>query len=123
MKLRFRQNSLRLRVNRKEVEELASGASLREELHFPNGSRLTYLLEPFGQGAATASFAEGTIRVAAPGADIKEWAGSEAVGMYFHLSADGTPLKIAIEKDLECLDGAPDEHDAHAFTRKGRSAC
>ncbi len=123
VKLRFRENSLRLRVNRKEVEELAGGLALREEVHFPGDSRLTYLLEPFGQGTATASFTAGIIRIAAPGADVKQWANSDAVGIYFHLSADGIPLKIAIEKDLECLDAPPEEQDPLAFVRDGESIC
>ena len=96
---------------------------MREEVQFPGDSRLTYLLEPFGQGTATASFVAGTIRIAAPGADVKEWANSDAVGIYFHLSADGVPLKIAIEKDLECLDGAPEEQDPFAFARDAESIC
>ncbi len=123
MKLRFRQNSIRLRVNQIEVEELARGLALREEVRFPGGSRLEYLLEPFGQGMASASFVGSTIRITAPGADIKQWAGSDAVGMYFHLTAEGPTLKVAIEKDLECLDGPADEKDAHAFARQSKTAC
>ena len=123
MKLRFRENSLRLRVNQKEVEELAQGLVLREEIRFPGGSRMMYLLEPFGQATATASFADGIIHIAAPGADVKEWANSQAIGMYFHLSADGGPLDIAIEKDLECLDGPEDERDPFAFARAEPSIC
>ena len=123
MKLRFRENSLRLRVNRKEVEELAAGLALREEVHFPGNSRLTYLLEPFSHGVATASFVAGTIRIAAPGDDVKEWANSEAIGLYFHLSADGIPLKVAIEKDLACMDGPLEEHDPLAFARDSNSTC
>lgn len=117
MKLRFRQNSLRLRVNQREVEELASGITLQEDVNFPGSARMRYILEPYGQGMAAASFEGGTIRVSAPGNDVKEWANSEAIGMYFDLPVDGSSLKIAIEKDLECVDGPPEERDPDAFPR------
>ncbi len=37
--------------------------------------------------------------------------------MYFELPANGTVLKIAIEKDLECIEGALEERDPEAFPR------
>jgi hypothetical protein len=116
MKLRFRQNSLRLRVNQREVNELASGIALEEDVSFPGNVRMRYILEPYGQHTA-ASFEGGVIRVSAPGNDVKEWANSEAIGMYFDLPADGSVLRIAIEKDLECADGPPEERDPYAFPR------
>ena len=123
MKLRTRQNSLRLRLNRKEVDELAAGTALQEEVSFPGNSKFIYVLEPFSQGAATASFVDGILSIGAPGADIKDWAHSDAIGIYFNLVADGTHLKIAIEKDLECLDGPEDERDPQAFARGSKPAC
>jgi hypothetical protein len=120
MKLRFRQNSLRLRVNQREVNELASGIALEEDVSFPGNARMRYILEPYGQHT-TASFEGGVIRVSAPGNDVKEWANSEAIGMYFNLPADGSVLKVAIEKDLECVDGPPEDRDPDAFPRSGES--
>jgi hypothetical protein len=121
MKLRFRQNSLRLRVNQREVDELASGIALEEDVSFPGNARIRYILEPYGQHTASASFEGGVIRVSAPGNDVKEWAGSPAIGMYFDLPANGSVLKVAIEKDLECTDGPPEERDPDAFPRSGES--
>jgi hypothetical protein len=121
MKLRFRQNSLRLRVNQREVDELASGIALEEDVSFPGNSRMRYILEPYGQHTAAASFEGGVIRVSAPGNDVKQWANSEAIGMYFDLPADGSVLRVAIEKDLECVDGPPEERDPDAFPRSDRA--
>ena len=120
MKLRFRQNSLRLRVNQREADELASGIALEEDVRFPGNARMRYILEPYGQHTA-ASFEGGVIRVSAPGNDLKEWAQSDAIGMYFDLPTDGSVLKVAIEKDLECTDGPPEERDPHAFPRSGKN--
>src|SRR3954453_20171658 len=121
MKLRFRQNSLRLRVNQREVDELAAGVALQEDVSFPGNARMRYILEPYGQHTP-ASFEDGVIRVSAPGNDVKEWANSVAIGMYFDLPANGSLLRVAIEKDLQCVDGPPEERDPHAFPRSG-NAC
>jgi hypothetical protein len=125
VKLRFRDNSLRLRLNQKEVGLLASGTALREDIHFPGGAVLSYLLEPFSHAAAVASFAEGTIRIAAPGPAVRDWAESAAIGLYYKIPVESqsapasSELRIAIEKDLECLDAPEEERDPDAFARVG----
>ena len=121
MKLRFRANSLRLRVNRREVEALASGQQLRENLRFP-GSELVYTLEPAAQSAARASFEGNTIRVVAPASEVERWSSNDSIGLYFDLETGQEPLRLMIEKDLECVDGPPEEHDPDAFSR-GSKAC
>lgn len=122
MKLRFRNNSLRFRVNRSEVQGLASGAVLREQIHFPGDSRICYTLEA-SRTSAEASFREGVIRIAAPERQVNEWAHGDAIGMYFDFQANGRSLRVAIEKDLECLDGPEEERDADAFPRSLGNNC
>lgn len=117
MKLRFRPNSLRLRVNRREVSQLASGKILREEIHFP-AAQLAYELVPDSSGRSEVQYADGLMRVSAPLAEVTAWAESEIVGLYFEFPGNRTPLKVAIEKDLECVDGPEEEHDPDAFPRK-----
>jgi hypothetical protein len=117
MKLRFRDNSLRLRVNSLEVDKLAAGTVLEEKIEFPGGARILYSL---GQSSAVlpeASFREGVIRVTAPDTQIANWAKSDLIGLYFDVPANGTVLRIAIEKDLECLEAPPEERDPAAFPR------
>jgi hypothetical protein len=123
MKLRFRKNSLRLRVNQSEVGALANGAPLKEEVHFPGGTSLTYVLQAVPEREPDAAFQSGTIRVTAPSSEVRAWASTDNVGLYFELSANGEPLKVAIEKDLVCIDGPPEERDPDAFPRAKASAC
>ena len=117
MKLRFRKNSLRLRVNQREVESLAGGAILTEEVLFPGDARMLYILEPSNQTSHDASFIAGVLRVAAPEDQLREWANNDSVGIYFDLPANGTSLRVAIEKDLECVDASPEDRDPDAFPR------
>lgn len=117
MKLRLRGNSLRLRVNRREAERLASGGALEECVPFPGGASLSYILEPGPDSAPEASFRDGVIRIAAPAAAVRPWASGEEIGIYFDLAAGGASLKIALEKDLECVDLPLEERDPDAFPR------
>lgn len=123
MKLRFRNNSLRLRVNRPEVENLAAGGALEEQVEFPGGARLSYVLESSVQQAAQVSFREGVIRVSAPDWQVKDWARGEAIGLYFQVAGETTVLHVAIEKDLECLDSPAEERDPDAYPRMGGKNC
>jgi hypothetical protein len=121
MKLRFRNNSLRLRLNRPEVENLAAGGSLEEQVDFPGSSRFSYMLEPSQGSVPSASFRDGVIRISAPDWQVKDWAKGDAIGLYFQLAAGGGALKVAIEKDLECVDASTEERDPDAFERAGKN--
>ncbi|HMF78156.1 MAG TPA: hypothetical protein VK604_21035 [Bryobacteraceae bacterium] len=122
MKLRFRGNTLRLRVNQREVMALAEGNALQEQIIFPGENGLSYVLETCAEPAGKASFQQGTIRVSAPSKQVRDWADSSTnVGIYFDLAANGSVLKVAIEKDLECVDGPEDERDPEAFPRELKS--
>ncbi len=122
MKLRFRGNTLRLRVNQREVASLADGRSLEEAIAFPNDARFVYLFEPNAEGERGAAFEHGRIRIQAPLQDVRAWAQGDAVGLYFDLPAGATTLlRIAIEKDLECVDGPPEEYDPYAFPRSAKN--
>lgn len=117
MKLRFRDNSLRLRLNQKEVQQLASGEALTERIYFPGNSDLSYILKSDAGADPHAFYSNGSIQIAAPRKLVSEWAHSEEVGLYFTLATTAEPLKVAIEKDLECIDGPVEERDPDAFPR------
>jgi hypothetical protein len=123
VKLRFRKNTLRLRVNQREVEDLAAGNRLEEVVHFPADARLAYILSPCQGDEPAASLESSTIRISAPQAAVKRWATSEEIGLYFEVPANGTSLQVAIEKDLECLDGPPEEQDPYAYPREVGKSC
>lgn len=121
MKLRFWGNSLRLRVNRREVQSLAAGAALAEHVAFPGDARLDYSLSADPAINPEVRFRNGSIRVLAPRQQVADWAAGDEIGIYFELPADGAMLKVAIEKDLECIDGPPEERDPDAFPRTGKN--
>ena len=117
MKLRFRQDSLRIRLNRHEAQGLAQGAILEEKVHFPGDTDFRYILQGSRIPSPDVSFTDGVIRIRAPQGELKDWASGDSIGLYFDLPAKQTTLRVAIEKDLECVDGSPDEGDPDAFPR------
>ena len=123
MKLRFRKNSLRLRVNQLEVETLAAGSGLREQVHFPGGASLAYVLDIASGSTAGAELENNTIHVSLPAPDVRQWAASGEIGLYFEFPVKEESLKVAIEKDLVCIDGPEEERDPEAFPRMERSTC
>ena len=92
MKLRFRKNSLRLRVNRLEVERLAAGQELAETISFAGGATLDYILTPSAEARWAADFDGKAIRVTAP---LGDWARGVETGFYFDVEPG---LKVAVEK-------------------------
>lgn len=123
MKLRFRNNSLRLRLNRREADVLASGGKLQEEVLFPEGTALCYSLEATTSMQPEASFQHGVIRIAAPNLELRKWAEGSVIGIYFELPASRSLLKIAIEKDLECVEAPLEERDPDAYPRTACESC
>ena len=115
MKLRFRGNSLRLRLNRREVSALAHGETIEESVEFPAGATLSYRLTAATTPAA--NFANGTITVSMPAQTARQWSESDEIGVYFRADR----LEVAVEKDLECVDAREEERDPFAYPRK--AAC
>ena len=122
MKLRVRNNSLRIRLNRNEVAKLAQGKSLEESVGFPGGSTFSYQLSVTADALTTATFLNGTLTLAVPQHNVRDWSESDEIGLYYKLDA-ASPLDIAIEKDLECLEGPADERDPDAFPRPAGKNC
>jgi hypothetical protein len=120
MKLRFHQNSLRLRVNRREVELLATGQAVTQQVHFPDDTEFSYVLQSVSSASPHVEFKRGVIRVEVPTSELQDWALADAIGMYFELPANGACLKVAVEKDLECVDVSPEERDPDAYPRSSK---
>ena len=127
MKLRIRKNTIRLRLKRNEVDQIASGKRIVEETHFPD-SVLTYQLDVSDDGKFSTSFKDGNLAIRAPIAELTQWAKTEQVSMVAEQAlGDAGTLSLLIEKDFSCLAPGhhrPDEDDvdtyAHPEAESGR---
>ena len=122
MKLRFRANTLRLRLNQTEVASLSQNHPLKERVDFPGNTALQYTLSVGDTVEASATFVNGNISIELPENSVHEWSTSATIGLYFNLPVTDNILKIAVEKDLVCIDGPPEEIDPDAYPRPNEQA-
>ncbi len=115
MKLRFDNDSLRLRLDRDEVDALGRGESATSVAHFPDGRALHWRLEARGN-ALDATFADGLVCVSMPLATARRWANDDTeVSVRGQLSAPPGTLSLLIEKDFECLEPRVGESQRNRF--------
>lgn len=108
MKLRIRENTIRLRLKRAEVDQLASGRSIVEQTRFPD-SVLTYRLDIADDGKFSASFRDGSLTICLPESEVMQWSQNEQVSIIAEQPLKNAEvLSLLIEKDFECL--APGHH-------------
>lgn len=117
MKLRIRQNSLRLRLNRSDLEQFRKAGICAETIHFGPGSQLTYTLETSAHWAVMdMRYDRSCIRVLLPLTTAEEWAESDQVSISLQ-HADESGPSVLIEKDFQCLncEGRDLSEDADSF--------
>lgn len=123
MKLRIRDNSLRLRLTQVEVERLRRDGLVSARILFPDGRELVYEIESSPASVAPAAFYGGdTITVRLPETRVLAWAATDQVSIEEEqLLTGGESLKLLVEKDFACL--APregeDESDMYPHPLRG----
>ena len=119
MKLRIRRNTLRLRLSRGEVNDLAERGEVRESIAFGAAptERLGYAVVASDEAEETsARLSAGSVEVLVPRALAREWAANETVGFEADQAIGaGLSLHILVEKDFACLTPRKGEDDADAF--------
>ena len=121
MKLRIRDNSIRLRLTRSEVERANSDGLVKGQVQFAGSNSFSYVLE---SSPATvkpeAHISNNVLTVRIPQLDVKQWAESEKVSISSEQSVDdGGQLKILVEKDFACLAPREGEDEADMFPHPG----
>ncbi|WP_303309856.1 hypothetical protein [Hymenobacter sp. BT730] len=105
MKLRIEDNSLRLRLSEQEVEQFAAAGRVAAVVSLgPTATEsLTYALERAESEEFRVSYGVGALTVKVPAALAAHWTSSDQNGFSATLMmAEDQPLKILIEKDLDC---------------------
>jgi hypothetical protein len=125
MKLRMKGDSLRLRLTRGEVQELADAGRVEERVHISPQGVLVYRVQRAPAAAALgATFADGVIEIQVPERVARDWCASDAVtldGVQRHGAVD---LRIVVEKDFACLAPRSDEDESDNFPHPNdRSPC
>src|SRR5688500_7650797 len=119
MKLRLRENSIRLRLLQTEVRQLRETGNVSETIVFGTNraENLTYSLRVSEDAVEiSAQVAGNQIEILLPLDSAKNWADSNEVGLYAERKIDErATLKIVIEKDFVCVERPLDADNKDAF--------
>ena len=117
MKLRIRDNSVRLRLMRGEVETLREQGVVSARTGFPGGREFRYEVESSPANVtAAAFFSDNILTVRLPEATVLAWATTEQVSIDGdQVLVDGDNLRILVEKDFVGLTGRDDEDELDMY--------
>ena len=127
MKLRIRDNSVRVRLTRGEVDALRDNGVVSARTGFPGSREFQYRVESSPASVIPgAFFSDNVVTVRLPETTVLAWANSEQVSIAGEQRLDdGERLMILVEKDFACL--APregeDELDMFAHPDSGEGQC
>jgi uncharacterized protein DUF7009 len=119
MKLRIRGNTLRLRLDQEEVQQLGEQGRLEEAVIFgaDPAQRLTYALTVTSETDAVAvDYSPGTITIDLPATIADPWISTGQIGIEATCQSPGAPLlKVQVEKDFAATKPRRGEDDSKAF--------
>ncbi|ACU57712.1 DUF7009 family protein [Chitinophaga pinensis] len=115
MKIRIRGNSIRYRLDKKDVDILKNDGKVEESTVIGAG-QLHFCLK--AKEGATSPFIklEGpAVHLSFPKEQVRQWIDTDQVGFSAEIpNADGSSLHILVEKDFKCLTER-NEDDSNAF--------
>jgi hypothetical protein len=116
MKLRIRGNSLRLRVSRTELLQIAEQGSAEDSIRFAPGTQWRYGIDVKPGSDVAALFSANSLRVVLPKARVDRWLDDREVAIEGQQPiGNGETLRILVEKDYTCLAPRTGEDDADLF--------
>jgi len=117
VKLRIRDNSVRLRLMRGEVDSLRDDGLVTASTGFPGGRTFRYAVESSPASVNPAAFfSDNEIIVRLPETTVLAWASSDQVSIDGEqVLDDGEKLRILVEKDFVCLTGRDDEDETDMY--------
>ncbi len=127
MKIRIKDNSIRLRLTQGEVDAMRNDSVVRSRTGFPGGREFCYSLESSPASVSPAAFlSDNAITVRLPETTVLDWATTEQVSITAdQILDDGQQLMILVEKDFACL--APrkgeDETDMYPHPNEDKVKC
>lgn len=106
MKIRIRGNSVRYRLTRTDIRNMATIGFVEEMTEFPGGTVFRYRLQKkVGIGQMEASYTDNEVCICLPEELVREWTETEKVGYAHRVDlGNGKELSLLVEKDFACLD-------------------
>lgn len=119
MKLRLKGDSIRVRLDRRDLETLVATGRVADAVHFGPGVAFSYAVEagPAPRERPAASYADGRITIRIDPDDAAGWLQGDRVGFDQRQETGEGTVRVLLEKDFACIDRPPGEEadDVHAF--------
>lgn len=116
MKIRIRDNSIRLRLTQNEVLQAKEQGLVEAYTQFAEGLSWKYRLVTFTEEKPKAALTPEGITVYLPKSEVTVWADTAQVGIRGEQdNGSEKTLKILVEKDFKCLKPRNPEEDADTF--------
>ncbi len=124
MKLRIRDNSVRLRLSQTEVDTLRQEGLVSARTDFPGGREFRYEIESSPASVAPAAFfSDNVLTVRLPETSVLAWATTEQISIKGEqLLDEGENLAILIEKDFTCLAPREGEDESDMYPHPQRES-
>jgi hypothetical protein len=119
MKIRIRGNSIRYRLDKKDIQALQEQQKVEESTTIGTGT-LHFCIKAKASGPSIKLEPSG-LHLSVPAEQVKQWAETEQVGFSLELpNPDGSVVNILIEKDFKCLTERA-EDESLAFDNPAKS--
>lgn len=121
MKIRIRGNSIRYRLDKKDIEVLQTAGKVEEATSIGAGQLHFCIKAKTGATAPFIKLEGSAIHLSFPKEQVQQWTDTEQVGFSAEIpNADGSVLQILVEKDFKCLTER-DEDDSNAFENPSKN--
>ena len=119
MKLRLKGNSIRVRLDRRDIERLIDEGRVDDAVRFGPGLAFSYAVErgPAPRECPMASYTAGSLLIRIDPEDAEDWLAGDRVGFDHQQPVDGGVVRVLLEKDFACIDRplGGEADDAYAF--------
>ena len=122
MKLRLKDNTIRIRLSMDEVNTLMEEENISSLTSFPGQQSLSTHLNLGTQDGVGVTFRDNVLHLALPKEKMKDWHRNDQVGHCWLIDLDqGGHLEITLEKDFKCLTDRPGEDESALYPNPNQS--
>ncbi len=116
MKLRIKNNSIRIRLTRPEVEIFGKEKYLEEHTEFGNAIFTYAIRSDSNSTEITADLSNNKITMHIPAAIMEEFVSADTVGFQHDMPLEnGKKLFLLLEKDFKCIDQEVEEDQSDNY--------
>jgi hypothetical protein len=122
MKLRIRENTIRMRLTQGEVEALKRSGAVESKTTFGTGKEFKYGIRLSKDEKVSVEYNQGNIAVLLPQTRFEPWSQTDQVSIEDELYVP-EKLSVLIEKDFKCLTRRDPKEDEDTFPNPHEKSC